>query len=34
MIDEMMTLLETEQVGEDDKKVNYVKSFDNRDDKG
>ena len=28
MIDEMMTLLEAEQVGDDDKKVHYIKSFD------
>ena len=27
MIDEMMTLLESEQVGEDNKKAYYVKSF-------
>ena len=33
MIEEMMTLLETEQVGEDKKKAYYVKSFDERDDK-
>ena len=32
MVDEMMTLLETEQVGEDNKKTYYVKSFDERDD--
>ena len=32
MIDEMMTLLETEQVGEDNKKAYYVKSFVERDD--
>ena len=32
MIDEMMTLLETEQVGEVNKKAYYVKSFVERDD--
>ena len=32
MIDEMMTLLETEQVGENNKKAHDVKSFDERDD--
>ena len=32
MIDEMMTLPESEQVGNDDKKAYYVKSFDERDD--
>ena len=32
MMDEMMTLLESEQVGEDNKKVYYVKSLDERDD--
>ena len=32
MIDEMMTLIESEQVGEDNKKAYDVKSFDERDD--
>ena len=32
MIDEMMTLLESVQVGEDNKKACYVKSFVERDD--
>ena len=32
MIDEMMTLLESEQVGEDNKKAYYVKSLVERDD--
>ena len=32
MIDEMMTLLESVQVGEDNKKAYYVKSFVERDD--
>ena len=32
MVDEMMTLLETEQDGEDNKKAYYVKSFVERDD--
>ena len=32
MIDEMMTLLELEQVGEDNKKACYVKSFVEKDD--
>ena len=32
MIDEMMTLFESVQVGEDNKKAYYVKGFDERDD--
>ena len=31
MIDEMMTLLEAEQVGDDNKESYYIKSFDERD---